>query len=79
MFACWLTYGYFNIVSNKSQQKMTKKNHFFGHPERSEESLFYRRERKEIKNDNQTQSTLISADFQLYFYLSDIYVISIKK
>jgi len=24
MFACWQTYGYFNIVSNKSQQKMTK-------------------------------------------------------
>jgi hypothetical protein len=25
MFACWLTYGYFNTISNKSQQKMTKK------------------------------------------------------
>jgi len=53
--------------------------HFFCHPERSEESLFYRRERKEIKNDNQIQSMLISADFQLYFYLSDIYLISVKK
>jgi len=33
MFACWLTCGYFNIVSNVSQQKNGKKSTFFGHPD----------------------------------------------
>jgi len=28
MFVCWLTYGYFNIVSNNSQQKNEQKTLF---------------------------------------------------
>jgi len=33
MLACWQTCGYFNNVSNNSQQKNGQKRTFFGHPE----------------------------------------------
>jgi len=55
------------------------KNSVFGHPERSQRtSISFGRPKRSRMSLLQTQSTLISADFQLYFYLSDIYEISVK-
>ena len=51
MFACWQTYGYFNVITNNVNKKMAKKALFFGQPETVEGNAIERIEQMILREN----------------------------